>query len=54
MDLQGLITPEDWEKTPKAVQMLFQSLLEQVQGLQAEVNMLRERIGQTSRNSIKT
>lgn len=51
MDFQGLIPPEDWEKTPQSVQMLVRSLLEQVQALQVEVKTLREHLGQTSRNS---
>lgn len=51
MDLQDLITTEEWDQTPQAVQLLVQSLLQQVTVLQAEVNTLKERLGQTSRNS---
>lgn len=52
------ISEEDWNRTPPAVQTLVLSLWQQVQALQAqvealeaEVAQLRERLGQTSRNS---
>ena len=46
-----LISPEDWARTPKAVQMLVITLWEQGQALHAEVSALREQLGQTSQNS---
>jgi transposase len=52
------ISEEDWNQTPPAVRMLLGSLLEQVESLaeanealQAEVNRLREQLGQNSQNS---
>lgn len=51
MELQELITSEEWDQTPYAVQMLVQSLWQQVTVQEAEVNTLKERLGQTSRNS---
>ena len=45
------ISPEDWARTPPAVQALVITLWEQVKALQAEVGELREQLGQTSRNS---
>ena len=52
------IAEEDWNRTPPAVQTLVLSLWQQVQTLQTqvetlqvEVTDLRERLGQTSRNS---
>ena len=52
------ISEEDWNRTPPAVQVLVVSLWQQVQTLQtqvetlqAKVTDLRERLGQTSRNS---
>lgn len=45
------LSEEDWQQTPAPVQMLVLALLEQVRLLQAEVAALRERLGQTSRNS---
>ena len=55
------ISEEDWNCTPSAVQALVVSLWQQVQVLQAqdeawqaEVAGLRERLGQTSRNSSRS
>ena len=45
------ISSEDWARTPPAVQALVITLWEQAKALQAEVDKLREQLGQTSRNS---
>ncbi|PIY38613.1 MAG: hypothetical protein COZ05_20505 [Armatimonadetes bacterium CG_4_10_14_3_um_filter_59_10] len=51
---------EDWVRTPRSVQVVVVMLWQRVQALEAEVQSLRaeaaelrERLGQTSRNSSK-
>ncbi|OIO93243.1 MAG: hypothetical protein AUJ92_12745 [Armatimonadetes bacterium CG2_30_59_28] len=54
------ISVEDWVRTPRSVQVVVVMLWQRVQALEAEVQSLRaeaaelrERLGQTSRNSSK-
>lgn len=47
------ISEHDWEKTPPAVQALVRDLIDMVQALSIEVQELRVRVNQTSRNSSK-
>jgi transposase len=48
-----LVSAEDWAKTPPQVQQAFLTLVEMVRTLSAEVQELRARVNQTSRNSSK-
>jgi transposase len=48
-----LVSAADWAKTPPQVQQAFLTLVEMVQMLSAEVQELRVRVTQTSRNSSK-
>lgn len=48
-----LISPADWAATPPAVQTLVLELMTMVRQLSAEVQELRIRVNQTSRNSSK-
>lgn len=45
------VSEADWQQTPSPVQSLVLTLWERVQQLAAEVAMLREQVGQNSRNS---
>ena len=48
-----VIAPDDWTATPPAVQSLVLELMAMVRQLSAEVQALRVRVNQTSRNSSK-
>ncbi len=52
-ELPPLIAADDWVKTPPAVQSLVLELLDMVRQLSSEVQELRVRVNQTSRNSSK-
>lgn len=47
------ISDADWERTPASVRRLLAALFERVVTLEAEVAVLREQVGKTSRNSSK-
>jgi len=52
-DLPPLVSETDWARTPPAVQAAFVELVALVQQLSAEVQDLRMRVNQTSKNSSK-
>ena len=52
-ELPPLISAEDWAQTPPAVQTLVLELMAMVRQLSAEVQELRLRVNQTSKNSSK-
>lgn len=45
------LCPEDWERTPPAVQALVVALWEEVQVLREKVGELEEQVGQHSQTS---
>src|SRR3990172_2147307 len=45
------VTAEDWAQTPQSVQSLVAALIARLQGLEAEVAQLHERVNRNSRNS---
>lgn len=52
-DAPPLVSAEDWAQTPPDVQLAFLSLVDMVRALSTEVQELRARLNQTSRNSSK-
>ena len=48
-----LVSADDWDKTPPAVQQAFLTLVDLVRSLDAQVKELRAQVKQTSRNSSK-
>jgi len=52
-DPPPLVSAADWVQTPPAVQLAFLTLVDLVHDLSAQVQELRARLNQTSRNSSK-